>query len=390
MPSAVPGVVGASWLHLEQEGADSEEGTELLETTKNAAQPRVNSQLQEAEPTMWGIPMKHLSLVLLTLQTSGQALLLRRSKAQVSGVPYLSSTAVFMTEVLKTFCSLALVVRESGSLGGARCALAHHFTDNTREVLKAAVPSLIYTIQNNLMFYSFEKLSAPVQQVLYQMKILTTAGLGVLMLGKQLKATQWAACFMLATGVALVQWPRHEAGVSLHVAPGWSGDKVKGFLAVLLACCTSGFAAVYTQKMLQQTTASVWIRNVQLGLFGSVMGLAVAFTSDGPKIRQDGFFQGYSGRVTSVIAMNALGGLLCAVMLKYAGATLGCFSTALSIVLTATLSWSMTQDFTPDALFALGTFLAMAASLVYALGLPEPVAGLCASWGAAQETKAEE
>lgn len=43
---------------------------------------------------------------------------------------------------------------------------------------------------------------------------------------------------------------------------------------------------------------------------------------------------GYNKRVLLVIAMNAFGGLLCAVMLKYAGATHGCFSTALSIILT--------------------------------------------------------
>lgn len=43
---------------------------------------------------------------------------------------------------------------------------------------------------------------------------------------------------------------------------------------------------------------------------------------------------GYNIRVLLVIAMTAFGGLLCALMLKHAGATHGCFSTALSIILT--------------------------------------------------------
>lgn len=67
------------------------------------------------------------------------------------------------------------------------------------------------------MFYSLTKLSAPVQQVLYQMKIVTTAGLlwsssvgvmsglGVLMLGKRLGAVKWSACFLLAFGIMIVQ-----------------------------------------------------------------------------------------------------------------------------------------------------------------------------------------
>jgi len=145
---------------------------------------------------------------------------------------------------------------------------------------------------------------------------------------------------------------------------------MEGLIAVLLACLTSSFAAVYVQKMLQQTTASIWVRNVQLGLFGSAMSLAVALSQDGARIAEGGFTQGYSPRVVAVIFMNAFGGLLCAVMLKFAGATLGCFSTALSIVLTSMISATVLMDFAPDVTFACGAFLAILASIVYGLGLP--------------------
>jgi len=339
-------------------------------------------QKEQEEPRVCGIPMKWIALALLTLQTSGQALLIRWSKAEPNKAPYLSSTVVFLTEVLKTVCSVGLVFFESESASEAVKTLVHHFTENPFEVAKAAVPSLIYTIQNNLMFYSFEKLSAPVQQVLYQMKILTTAGLGVLMLGMSLTATKWSSCFALAAGVALVQWPRHgQQGPGAEALHSFGSDQVKGFIAVLLACFTSGFAAVFIQKMLQQTTASIWVRNIQFGIFGSIMGLLVAFGSDGQKILKDGFLQGYSVRVVAVVAMNAFGGLLCAISLKYAGATLGCFSTAMSIILTSLCSWAFLEDFSPDGLFVLGTSLAIAASLLYGLGLPDSVTGACRGFG---------
>merc|ERR1711920_1001808 len=83
-----------------------------------------------------------------------------------------------------------------------------------------------------------------------------------------------------------------------------------------------------------------------------------------------GFFQGYNYRVVAVIAMTAFGGLLCAVMLKYAGATHGCFSTAMSIVLTSWMSRVFLSDFSSDALFLWGTTLEVSASLLFALGLP--------------------
>merc|ERR1712217_879995 len=86
-----------------------------------------------------------------------------------------------------------------------------------------------------------------------------------------------------------------------------------------------------------------------------------------------GMHQGYSIRVLWVILMNAFGGLLCSAMLKYAGATLGCFSTAMSIILTCTLSATLMKDFVPDIMFVLGTCLAITASLVFGLGLPDKV-----------------
>merc|ERR1719491_426988 len=141
------------------------------------------------------------------------------------------------------------------------------------------------------MFYSFEKLSAPVQQLLYQMKIISTAGLGVLMLGKKLTVIQWVSCFMLACGVALVQWPQQDSAELGAETLRLSSDQIKGFFAVLCACLTSGFAGVWIQKMLQQTSASIWMRNVQLGSFGLTMGLLVAVVQDGHKIAANGFLQ---------------------------------------------------------------------------------------------------
>jgi len=333
--------------------------------------PPAPKSAENQEPQFCGLSMKWISLILLTLQTSGQALLIKWSDAQGQKT-HMASTVVFWTEAVKFWTSLLLVLHESGGFQQALDNLKDHFTQSSPDLMKAAVPSLIYTIQNNLMFYSFSKLSAPVQQVLYQMKIITTAGLGVVMLQKSLGRTKWSACFLLAFGVAIVQLSRSRPGeVDTSVDMGQlSSDHVKGFLAVITACFTSGFAGVWIQKMLQQTTASIWMRNVQLGLFGSAMSLIVATMQDGATIFEDGFHKGYNIRVVLVILMNALGGLLCAVMLKYAGATHGCFSTALSIILTCILSAVLLRDFQPDFLFVLGTLTSIAASLIFALGYP--------------------
>jgi len=331
------------------------------------------------------------------LQTSAQVFVIKwaRAKGAAEGPAYLASTVVLWTEVVKTAASFILVAVAEGGVSGAWKILLKHFTRSYVETLRMSVPSLMYTIQNNLMFFSLLKLSAAVQQVTYQLKILTTALLSVMILGKALGATRWSALLLLLSGVLLVQWPRgHDsdslssrnssAGVDLTSLPppsqevatlgfgiGLDSDAAMGFLAVLAACFTSGFASVYLEKLLKETDASIWVRNVQLGAFGSLMALVVAATQDGSQILEGGFTQGYSLRTVCVILTNALGGLLCAAVLKYADNILRCFSTALSIVLTCVLSATILNEYTPDMQFVLGASLAISALFLYSLGLPK-------------------
>merc|ERR1712048_1548483 len=79
------------------------------------------------------------------------------------------------------------------------------------ELLKVCVPGLLYTLRNNLLFVSLSNLSGAVYQVTYQLKILTTAVLSVIILGKALGPTKWSALFTLTLGVTCIQYPRGEA-----------------------------------------------------------------------------------------------------------------------------------------------------------------------------------
>jgi len=291
---------------------------------------------------------------------------------------YLASTVVLCTELLKVVASFVLVARECCSVAGA-FKIVYNLFNNFSEVLKVCVPALLYTIQNNLMFYSLGKLSMAVQQVTYQLKILTTAMLSVLLLSKRLSMSKWVALVILVIGVSLIQMPNGDAKdeasskSSSDVASGYpfgiQSDAVLGFLAVLMACFTSGFAAVWLEKLLKQTGLSIWVRNVQLGVIGSVMALFVALSNDGDAlVYRGGFFQGYSERVLCTIVNNALGGLLCASVIKYADNILRCFSTALSIVLTCMLS-AFFDEFLASGFFVLGTSLAILSVFIYNLEL---------------------
>jgi UDP-sugar transporter A1/2/3 len=211
--------------------------------------------------------------------------------------------------------------------------------------------------------------------VTYQLKILTTAVLSVLILGKSLGSTKWFALVILTCGVSLIQFPRSDASAGTDVAETAEnhshGNTFVGLCAVFSACITSGFAGVYLEKILKQSDASIWMRNIQLALFGAILALFVSLFQDGPRIRAGGFLQGYSPLVWGVITLQAVGGLVVASVLKYADNILKCFGNAVSIVLSCMCSAVFLKEFTPDGLFVLGTIFVLVSTTMYSLGVPE-------------------
>ena len=82
----------------------------------------------------------------------------------------------------------------------------------------------------------------------------------------------------------------------------------------------------------------MWLRNVQLGMYGIVIGLIGMWIKDGEKIQESGFFTGYTTLVWLVVYNQAFGGLLVAVVVKYADNILKGFATSLAIILSCFVS----------------------------------------------------
>ena len=152
-------------------------------------------------------------------------------------------------------------------------------------------------------------------------------------------------------------------------------NPVVGFGAVLTSCIASGFAGVYFEKILKGSAGSVWLRNVQLGLFGAVSGVAGVILNDGNRIMEKGFFYAYSPLVWAIIFIQACGGLLVAVVVKYADNILKGFATSISIILSTVVATYLFK-FQVTVLFVLGAALVIWAVYLYSLPKPEQSANV--------------
>ncbi|XP_035593432.1 UDP-N-acetylglucosamine transporter-like isoform X3 [Oncorhynchus keta] len=309
--------------------------------------------------------LKYLSLWVLVFQTTFLVLTMRYSRTlRGDGPRYLASSAVVVAELMKIITCVLLIFKEhSYNVRALNSILRQEITHKPKETLKLAIPSGIYTLQNNLLYVALSNLDAATYQVTYQLKILTTALFSVSMLGRRLGVYQWLSLLILMAGVALVQWPSESLGAPEKELS--EGSQFVGVVAVLVACCSSGFAGVYFEKILKETKQSVWVRNIQLGMFGLVFGLMGMFAYDGERVRVSGMFKGYNTITWTVVALQALGGLVIAAVIKYADNILKGFATSLSIILSTLISYFWLEDFEPTSVFFLGAVLVIVATFLY-------------------------
>lgn len=320
---------------------------------------------------------------------------------------YSAATAVLMNEILKGTISLVIAFARidpqpsSYELVQAPYAppLVQPFMARVRKLWgeimspdcwKLSIPAILYgdylfsltskkskhlftldtVIQNNLQYIAASNLEAATFQVTYQMKILTTAGFSVLLLRKSLLHSQWLSLLLLSIGVGIVQM---QTGVDNH---GSMGDDIsaelhtmnpmKGFMAVVSACFTSGLAGVYFEMVLKNSQTNLWVRNVQLSLFSLLPALAPIMFIHGTQSGQSLFvlFNNFGGWAWATVFVQVLGGLVTAMVIKYSDNIMKGFATSLSIVLSFFASVAL-FDFQMSITFILGSTVVLIATWLY-------------------------
>ncbi|CAH0514931.1 unnamed protein product [Peronospora belbahrii] len=282
-----------------------------------------------------------------------------------------SATAVFVGEMLKLMTCFILLSYEFYTLKKPqrrkRMRNSFRAITNPGELVRMSVPAMLYVVLNNLQYVAVSNLDAPTFQVMYQLKILTTAIFSVVILRKTLLSIQWGAIVTLTIGVALVQLDGNLAAGNTVKDDAATQSTTKGMLAVVAACICSGFAGVYFEKILKGAglKTTLWERNVQMCLLGLMLSGGGLVYNDFESIMTRGFFYGYCPVVWAAISLSAFGGLLTAVVVKYADNILKAFATSIALVLSVIMS-VFVFDKIPTGQFVIGAILVNGS--VYAYG----------------------
>lgn len=294
------------------------------EVARKAIVPKINGE----QSLSW---LPYVALALLALQNATAVLIMSYCRTIPSESLFLTQSAVIMGEVLKGLISMLLVLRDNGTLSGGGA--------DKRELLRSGVPALLYLVQNNLQYLAVSNLEATTYQVTYQLKILSTALLSALLLGKRLGRQKWLALVLLTVGVVVVQVTQFSE-VGTRSVPAHSVNLPLGVAYTLLATLSSGCAGVYFEKMLKDgSKLSVWQRNLQLAMYSVLIGfLGLASTGQVKSVIEKGFFQGYTPITWINVTVQGAGGLLIAIVIKYTDNIMKNIATSVSTVLCAFMS----------------------------------------------------
>ena len=312
----------------------------------------------------------------------------------VDGHRYYPSTALFLSEIVKLsfFVSMSLYeiatsphISDSSTVSELAASLSKAVF--TGDSWKLAPLGMLYTLQNSLTYVVASNLDALTSSVASQLKIVSTAIFGAIILGQAFNLRKWLSLVVLTLGVLLVQLSSlaqggrplsiHDlkTGVSFHsprsiwdlqalgnAAAGqlnkrsatYEGidDDVRaaspennasyGLAVALITCVISGLAGVYFEKILKgksEPKVSVWLRNLQLSCYSlaPTFFIGVIFL-DGEHLTKTGFFAGYNWMVLVVVVLQAIGGVLVALAISLTDSMTKNLATSVSVLVTLVLS----------------------------------------------------
>lgn len=311
-----------------------------------------------------------VSLAVLLLEHCTSVTLARYTQQRVNAPHPAPTVAVLLAELLKLIMSIALELNSFGGMGSSSTVsqLSQSVMGSMLDTARVAVPALLYTVQNNLIYVALANIEVVAFQVLYQTKLLLTALLSFCFLGSRFSVLQWMSLLMLTAGVIAVEMSdASSAGPAKADKPRHDRARGMGAAASLMSALLSSCAGVYFEavvKRKEQNAPSLWVRNVQLCVFSVPLAAFAVVYQWGHIQKAGGVFIGFDAYANMLVLLNAAGGLVVAVVVKYGDNVLKNFTTSCSVILGTIISVVL-FDFKLTLQFVWGAALVLIAAYLY-------------------------
>eukprot|EP00300_Choanocystis_sp_HF-7_P042646 c9370_g1_i1.p1 GENE.c9370_g1_i1~~c9370_g1_i1.p1 ORF type:complete len:358 (+),score=65.43 c9370_g1_i1:3-1076(+) len=248
-----------------------------------------------------------------------------------------SGSVLCATEVVKLLISLFAVARRwhATEILPFRQAIKKDFV----HILPMTIPAVIYLCQNFMYFWAMARVDAATYQVCMQLKLVSTAIFSFFVLGRRFSGAQLRALAMIVLGVTTITLSTQPKEAATEEGNAKRAKYFTGLICMLVGVSLSGLSTVYMEKAFKDVSVSLtlWDRNLQLAICS--IPIYLLLDEYGPEADDEPFFNGWTPLTGLIVVLNAVGGLLVAVCLKYADSIVKTLSVSGAIVVTSFLSY---------------------------------------------------
>jgi len=279
----------------------------------------------------------------------------------------------FGAEVLKIAICLSVLARRRLSSGPAAACL----WKGPWHTLAFALPAGVYLTMNCSTVYVNSILSPTTFQLTVNVKIMTTAVAGWLVLSRPLPPMRWAALVLLTLSTVLGQAFGRPTSETALVGEA----SIWGFLVVLGPCAgLSALGAVLTEKLLKSKASedlSIYATNVHMSchtllLNGFVVAAKGVFEVDGKGLPEVHWPPARLMWLVALATVNeAINGLLLSAIMRQADSNVKNYAFSVSVFVVVGFS-SVVFGYWPGPLFFVGAGLVILSMVLYTSCPAEP------------------
>jgi len=198
----------------------------------------------------------------------------------------------------------------------------------------AALPSLLYAIQNYLMQTAYQQLDPMIFNILNQTKTLFAALCLYIIMRRRQSYLQMVALSLVMGAAVLVTQPTNVA----IAQPEMSLYNRTGIVCMLAASFLSGLSSAITQRTLQDNGRNAYLFSLELSAYSTFWVLiSLPASREGGLMMTKGPLYGWTYLTWIPVLSNSLGGILVGQVTKYAGSVEKGFALVSGILFTALL-----------------------------------------------------